>query len=154
VKHLGNVEVRRGLIEDLPIDDGWADAVLLSLSLGHTPDPGAAVARCVRALRPGGRLIICDVESHGDATLVRHLGDGFAGFEPGRLEQILRAAGLGGVRRVQLPADAATNGTEQNNGHRGGRPSRARGTQVLAPLFMVGTRVVDTRPRRDRSKIR
>ena len=145
VKHLGNVEVRRGLIEDLPVEDEWADAVLLSLSLGHTPDAAEAVERCVRALRQGGRLIICDVECHGDETLVRHLGDGFTGFEPGSLEEILRAAGLDGVRRVTLPAGTATDGTDQINGNRGGRPSRATRAPVLSPLFVVGMR-----PRRDR----
>jgi ArsR family transcriptional regulator len=145
VKHLPNVEVRRGRIEDLPVDDRWADAVLLSLSLGHTPDAAEAVARCVQALRPGGRLVICDVEGHGDATLVRHLGAGFAGFEPDRLEEMLRAAGLDGVRRVRLPADADGNGNDTHpNGTRGTR-TRAAKLPVLTPLLVVGTR-----PRRDR----
>ncbi len=144
---LRNVEVRRGRIEDLPVPDGWADAVLLSLSLGHTPDARQAAARCVRALRRGGRLIVCDVEAHGDEELVRHLGAGFAGFEPGRLEDILRAAGLVGVRRVEFPACAVGDGTKQADGNRAGRPSRGRRTPVLTPLLVVGTR-----PRRDRRK--
>lgn len=143
---LGNVTVRRGRIEDLPVEDGWADAVLLSLSLGHTTDPGEAVARCVRALRPGGRLVVCDVEAHGDTTLVRHLGEGFAGFEPGRLEDMLRVSGLDGVRRVRLPADAANDTQENGNGHRGGRPQRGPRTTVLTPLFVVGTKNHETQP--------
>ena len=150
-KDLPNVTVRRGTIEELPVPDGWADVVLLSLSLGHTSDAARAVARCVRAVRPGGRVIVCDVLAHGDATLVRHLGAGFAGFEPDRLEDLLRAAGLAGVRRVVLPADGDDGGNDNGNGSRAARAPRApRGarTPTLVPLVVVGTRAAGRRPRR------
>ncbi len=141
-KHLANVEVRRGKIEELPVPDRWADAVVLCLSLGHTRDAAAAIERAARALRPGGRLLICDVEAHGDDALVRRLGNGFAGFEPAALEELLRAAGLEDVRRVTLPSLAI-------NGHDdAGRPSRTpRAKQVtpLTPLHVTGTRPVGRR---------
>jgi ubiquinone/menaquinone biosynthesis C-methylase UbiE len=133
---LGNVEVRRGKIEDLPVPDGWADVVLLSLSLGHTKDVAGAAARCVRALCPGGRLIVCDVEAHTDESIVKHLGAGFAGFEPERLQSILESAGLERVRRVDLPA-ASEQINEKNSAVRPGRASRV-GT--LTPLFVAGTK--------------
>jgi len=60
-KHLGNVRVERGRIEELPVPDRWADRVVLCLALGHTKDPVVALRRCRRALRPGGQVVVCDV---------------------------------------------------------------------------------------------
>jgi ArsR family transcriptional regulator len=142
---LANVEVRRGRIEDLPVEDGWADALVLSLSLGWTADPAAALARCVRAVRAGGRVVVADVEAHGDRTLVARLGRGFAGFAPETLLAHLRAAGLEGVRRVEAPASARAAGPEA-------RAPRLRPIRRLTPLLAVGTvPAAASRTRRNRS---
>jgi len=143
VKGLANVEVRRGKIEDLPVPDEWADIVLLSLSLGHTKDAVGAATRCVRALRPGGRLIVCDVEAHSDEDIVKHLGAGFAGFEPAGLQAILEAAGLERVRRVDLPAAAPPELINGNNV--AGRSHRAPQVGSLTPLFVAGTKAAGAR---------
>lgn len=142
-KSLGNVEVRRGQIEDLPVDDGWADALVLSLALGHTKDPAGTLARACRALRPGGRLVVADVEPHGDAALVRSLGRGFAGLAPDALAAAMEAAGLTDVRRVELPAGPSSE-HEQTNG---ARTARAYRVPRLTPLFAVGV-VPETKQRR------
>jgi ArsR family transcriptional regulator len=142
---LGNVDVRRGRIEELPVEAGWADAVLLSLSLGHLGDPAHALRSCVAALRPGGRLAVADVVTHGDKTLVRRLGRGFAGFAPARLAELLQRAGLTGVRRVDLPAPA-----DHDDEHNGAsRRARTLDIRPLEPLFVVG---VAPRRRRGRKK--
>lgn len=130
-KDLGNVEVRRGRIEDLPVEDGWADVVLLSLSLGHTDDAETALRRCVRAARPGGRVVVADVEPHGDAALVDRLGDGFRGFDAAELLATMTRAGLEGARRVvheETPDDSRPRAPR----------GRSRGRTALTPLFCVG----------------
>ena len=49
--------------------DAWADVVLLSLSLGHTDDAESTLRRCALAARPGGRVVVADVErSYRDAA--------------------------------------------------------------------------------------
>jgi ArsR family transcriptional regulator len=128
---LANVELRRGRIEELPVDDGWADALVLSLSLRQTADPAAALARCVRAVRPGGRVVVADVLSHGDARLVERLGRGFAGFAPAELTSMMQAAGLVGVRVVDPPVPPGETD--------GARAPRARAIPRLAPLLAVGS---------------
>jgi ArsR family transcriptional regulator len=127
---LANVEVRRGRIEELPVPDGWADGLVLSLSLRQTADPVAVLKRCARAVRPGGRIVVADVAAHGDATLVERLGRGFAGFAEDELAETMRDAGLDGVRVVAAPAaHHETNGV---------RTPRTRTIPKLTPLLAVG----------------
>ena len=64
VQDLPNVDVRRGELEALPIQDGALDAATLLLVLHHLPDPAEALAEAARVLRPGGRLLISDMLPH------------------------------------------------------------------------------------------
>src|SRR5918994_6652021 len=58
---LANVEFRRGYAEELPVDDGWADAVISNGVLNLMPDKAAALEEMARVLNPGGRLQIGDI---------------------------------------------------------------------------------------------
>lgn len=58
---LDNVEFREGLMEDLPVEDGWADVVISNGVLNLTPDKPRALAEMHRVLAPGGRLQIADI---------------------------------------------------------------------------------------------
>lgn len=140
VRDLANVEVRRGRIEDLPIERGWADAVLLSLSLGHVEDVIAALAGCARAAAPGARIVVADVERHDDAALVARLGAGFRGFEPEALLGAMTAAGLTDVRRVTFPESASGHHEDTATQRNGGpRAARRRSIPNLIPLLCAGT---------------
>lgn len=58
---LDNVEFRAGYGEALPVEDGWADAVISNGVLNLMPDKAAALAEMARVLRPSGRLQIGDI---------------------------------------------------------------------------------------------
>lgn len=55
------VEFRHGYMEELPVDNGWADRVISNGVLNLTPDKPRALAEMHRVLRPGGFLQIADI---------------------------------------------------------------------------------------------
>jgi ubiquinone/menaquinone biosynthesis C-methylase UbiE len=58
---LSNVEFRSGLAEDLPVEDGWADAVISNGVINLCPDKRAAFDEIDRVLKPGGVLQFADI---------------------------------------------------------------------------------------------
>ena len=56
------VELRPGEAVSLPVDDASFDAALCVQVLEYVPDPTVAVAEMHRALRPGGRVVVWDVD--------------------------------------------------------------------------------------------
>lgn len=58
---LTNVEFREGLVEALPIADGWADVVISNGVINLCPDKRAVFGEIRRVLRPGGHLQFADI---------------------------------------------------------------------------------------------
>ena len=60
---LRHVEFRQGVIEDLPVEDGWADAVISNGVINLCADKRRVFTEIMRVLRPGGRLRFADIAS-------------------------------------------------------------------------------------------
>lgn len=103
VREIPGVEVRRGQLEALPIDDGALDVATLVLVLHHVPDPAAALAEAARVLRPGGRLLIVDMLPHDRDEYRQQMGHVWLGFADDQLRRLLSAAGFEKVRIVPMP---------------------------------------------------
>lgn len=58
---LGNVEFREGILEELPVDDGWADIVMSNGVINLCADKTAVFAQAHRALKPGGVIQFADI---------------------------------------------------------------------------------------------
>lgn len=58
---LENVEFRKGLLESMPVEDGWADVVISNGVINLCPDKRAAFNEIRRVLRPGGHLQFADI---------------------------------------------------------------------------------------------
>jgi arsenite methyltransferase len=56
-----NVEIREGILEDLPVEDGWADVVISNGVLNLVADKAQVLAEAHRVLRPGGVLQVADI---------------------------------------------------------------------------------------------
>jgi arsenite methyltransferase len=61
-----NVEFREGILEDLPIEDGWADVVISNGVLNLVADKARVFAEAHRALRPGGVLQFADIAADAE----------------------------------------------------------------------------------------
>jgi SAM-dependent methyltransferase len=108
---LGNVEIRRGELEALPIEEGTLDAAFLVLVLPYLAEPALTIREAARALKPGGRLLITDLMPHERAEYRQTLGHLWQGFEAEQLLGWLAEAGLGEVRYAPAPLDAQASGT-------------------------------------------
>jgi arsenite methyltransferase len=58
---LAHVEFREGLAESLPVDDGWADAVISNGVINLCADKQAVFTEIRRVLEPGGWLQFADI---------------------------------------------------------------------------------------------
>jgi ArsR family transcriptional regulator len=105
-----NVELRRGDLEALPIDDARLDAATLMLVLHYVPEPERALSEVARVLKPGGRFILVDMLSHDRDSYRQQMGHVWLGFAEDYVARMCEDAGLEKVRIVQLVPDARAKG--------------------------------------------
>jgi ubiquinone/menaquinone biosynthesis C-methylase UbiE len=58
---LATVEFREGLLEDMPVDNDWADVVIANGVINLCADKKRVFAEIRRVLRPGGHLQFADI---------------------------------------------------------------------------------------------
>ncbi len=106
----GNVELRAGDLERLPIDDAELDAAALVLVLHHVPEPGQVLREALRVLRPGGVLLIADMMPHDHEEYRQQMGHVWLGFSEQSIQTQLEAAGFVRGRYLAQPADPQAKG--------------------------------------------
>ncbi len=99
-----NVELRRGDLESLPIDDRSLDAAVVALVLHHVPDPARVLAEAARVLKPGGRVLVVDMLPHDREEYRRQMGHVWLGFSEDQVTRWLEAAAFTRTRVVALAA--------------------------------------------------
>ena len=94
LKGLHQVEVRRGDMEALPIDDAQLDVAIIALVLHHVPEPARALAEMHRVLKRGGRVLIVDMLPHDRVEYQQQMGHVWLGFSEKTIKKFLEGAGF------------------------------------------------------------
>jgi ArsR family transcriptional regulator len=106
----GNVEIRQGALEHLPLDDGELDAAIVSLALHYVPAPVVALGEARRVVRGGGRVVVIDMMAHERAEYREQMGHVWPGFTEEQMGAWLGEAGFGALRWSPLPASRRAKG--------------------------------------------
>lgn len=91
------VEYRLGEAESLPIDTDMLDYAMANMYLHHVENPLAAINEMVRILKPGGKIVITDLDEHNHKFLKLEHHDRWMGFKRETVEQWFVEAGLKNV---------------------------------------------------------
>jgi ubiquinone/menaquinone biosynthesis C-methylase UbiE len=89
-----NVELRQTPGDALPLPDEALDAVFGNMYLHHAPDPPAAIQEMARVLRPGGCLVLTDLDTHEQTWMRQEMADRWLGFARDDDRGWLSAAGF------------------------------------------------------------
>ena len=105
-----NVDLRRGDLENLPIDDDELDMAVLLLVLHYVVDPPTILKEARRALKPGGQLIVVDMRPHSREGYLEEMGHVWPGFDEADLARWHRDEGFADFAHRPLPARPEASG--------------------------------------------
>lgn len=94
-----NIEVRKGTIEELPLEDASVDWVISNCVINLSPEKERVFAEIARVLRPGGRFAISDIVAENVPGRVRDQAEVYSACIGGAIAESeytegLRQAGL------------------------------------------------------------
>lgn len=89
---VANIEYRLGDLEELPVEAASVDLALFSQSLHHALHPQEAVKEAARILKPGGRVVILDLQRHSFEEARELYADVWLGFSEVELLAFLKKA--------------------------------------------------------------
>ncbi len=92
-----NLHYQLGDIESVPLADQSVDLAMLSQALHHAQHPQTALSEAHRILRPGGQILILDLNKHTFEKARELYADQWLGFSQNRLYQWIREAGFKNV---------------------------------------------------------
>ena len=102
-ERLGNVELRAGQVESLPLADGEVDLVLALLILHHVADLPTTLTDIARALKPGGTLLVVDLHPHGNEAFRVQMADRKSGVDRAEMLRALAHAGFEETGHWDIP---------------------------------------------------
>lgn len=159
----GRIRFHRATIDRLPLEDGFADGVMVNQVLHHLPDDASAgwpltrrvLCEFARVLRPGGALVVnfCShaqlrrgwwvyalIPSIAERMIARHV-------PIARLEQMIAESGFEGGHRF-VPSDAVVQGPSYFDARGPLDPAWRAGDSIWAMLTPEELAEVEARVRR------
>ncbi len=99
---LANLAYKLGDIEQVPLPDRSVDLAILSQALHHAQHPQSAVDEAARILRPGGQILVLDLNEHTFEKARELYADVWLGFKESVLQGFLKKAGFAKVEVVAV----------------------------------------------------
>jgi ubiquinone/menaquinone biosynthesis C-methylase UbiE len=93
-KDYAKIDYRQGEAEDLPVEDESVDYVFANMYLHHVESPPVAIKEMMRILKPGGKLVITDMDEHNFEFLKIEQYDRWMGFKREDVKRWFIEAGL------------------------------------------------------------
>jgi SAM-dependent methyltransferase len=97
LQHLRNVTVTRGEAQRLPLPDAWADLVHARTAYFFGPGCAPGIAEALRVLRPGGALVVVDLDATAHCYGEWMLAD-LPHYRPAQVEAFFEQAGFSLMR--------------------------------------------------------
>lgn len=121
--NLANLTYKLGDIEAVPLPDRSVDLAILSQALHHANHPQNAVNEAYRILKPGGQVLILDLNEHNYEKAHEQFGDIWLGFKESALHGFLKKAGFTKAEVTAVSREAVEPGFETllASGVKGGR---------------------------------
>lgn len=109
-----NVELIEGDVLDLPLADQSQHMVFANLLLHHVLEPSVAIREMYRILKPGGQVIITDVDLHNYSWVRTEKSDIHMGLERTEIKKWLSEAGFTKIEVTDLGCNCRTSNREGN----------------------------------------
>lgn len=93
----GVVSYRIGEAENLPIETEYLERAFANMYLHHVEHPSDAIREMARTLKPGGRLVLTDLDEHNFEFLRTEQHDRWMGFKRDDIRKWFAEAGLSNV---------------------------------------------------------
>lgn len=114
-KFLGkDIHCYQGESQQLPIADATVDYAFANMYLHHVESPEKAIADMTRIIKPGGKLVLTDLDEHPYSFLREEHHDRWLGFKRAEIVKWFTASGLKDVRVDCLGQNCCTKSA--NNG--------------------------------------
>ncbi len=104
-----NVYFLRADMQDVPLEDGCVDTVLLLQSLQYARAPERVLAEAGRLTRAGGKCLLVTLQAHEDQRICEEYGHVWRGFDKKDLEGWMGDAGFVEQRHSEVSADPRAN---------------------------------------------
>jgi SAM-dependent methyltransferase len=100
-----NIEVRKGIIEELPVEDGSVDWVISNCVINLSPQKPRVFSEIARVLRPGGRFSIFDIVVGDLPAWIRESAAAYSACIAGAISEEEYVDGLksAGLREIAVP---------------------------------------------------
>ncbi len=102
---LANVEIRKGIIEELPVEDGSMDWVISNCVINLSPEKERVFREIARVLRPGGRFSISDIVVESLPASLKDHAAAYAACISGAISETSYMAGLQSAGLAEVGID-------------------------------------------------